>query len=292
MAPEGVDERQDAIARLAEGWGRGPLAFDRWLVDPADAPVSLEELGRLLAKLPPENILLRRSAATPDSAMEKWAGLPAGRRLEELLRDECVHVMVLDLERFHPGYQSLLARFVDRVRPVLRASGVTLRRSMIGLFLSSPRSLTYFHADSEHNFLFQISGTKEVHVFPNDDPVVFPWEDRESLFCARKHQIGYRKEFESKATVVALSPGMSSYQPALCPHWVEAGPDVAVSIGFSLFTSAERRKHLLFQFNRRMRRLGVRPGAAGRSAFRDEVKIVAAGTLSGVARAVRLLKGR
>lgn len=292
MPPELAGARLSPTARLEESWGRRPLSFDRWLVDPAGAPVSLDELGRLLQELPPDHVLVRRSAADPDSQMEKTAGVSVGRRLEDLLHEECVHVMVFNLERFHPGYAALLDRFVDQMRPVLESFGDTLRRSMVGLFLSSPRSLTYFHADSEHNFLFQMAGTKEVHVFPNDDPSVFPWEDRENLFCARKHQIGYRKEFEAKATIVRLSPGMSSYQPALCPHWVEASPEVSVSIGFSLFTSAERRKHLLFQFNHRMRRLGVRPGAEGRNSFRDEVKIVTAGTLSGVARAVRSLRGR
>ncbi len=292
MPPETMEATPSPTARLAEGWGRRPLSFDRWLVDPAGAPASLDELGRLLQGLPRDHVLVRRTAADPDAPMEKITGLPAGTRLDHLLRDECVHVMVSNLECFHAGYAALLKRFVDTVRPAYESRGDTLRRSMVGLFLSSPRSLTYFHADSEHNFLFQMAGTKEVHVFPNDDASIFPSEDRENLFCARKHQIGYKKDFETKATIARLAPPMSSYQPALCPHWVEAGPEICVSIGFSLFTSAERRKHLLFQFNHRLRRLGVRPGAEGRNAFSDEFKVVAAGTLSGVAGAVRRWRGR
>jgi len=292
MPLETAEALQSPPARLAESWGRRPLSFDRWLVDPAGVPASLDELGRLLQGLPRDHVLVRRSAADPDAQMEKIFGLPAGSRLDNLLRDDCVHVMVSNLESFHAGYAALLDRFVDMVRPAYESHGDTLRRSMVGLFLSSPRSRTYFHADSEHNFLLQMAGTKEVHVFPNDDPSIFPSEDRENLFCTRKHQIGYKREFETKAIIARLGPPMSSYQPALCPHWVEAGPEICVSIGFSLFTSAERRKHLLSQFNHRMRRMGVRPGAEGRNSFSDEFKVVAAGTLSGVARAMKRLRGR
>ena len=270
-----------AIQELEKAWGARPAAFDTWLIEPGDAPHTLRELNDLLKALRPNQIVVRRTASGPGGDMERvpLPSLASPSALEDLLRTAGVHVMVVDLQELSAAYAGLLRRFVSFLGPLLERRRLTVVRSVVGLFLSSPNSVAQFHADPENNFLIQVAGRKEVHVFPNDDAQIFPWAEREALFARRKHRLPYRPEFESRAHVAQLGPGMSSYQPALCPHWVVALSEPCVSIGFSVFTTAERRKRRVHLVNHQVRRLGLEPLPLGESAWRDQIKFVAGGIL-------------
>lgn len=260
----------DLAAQLAEAWGARPLAFPRFVADPTRLPLTFAALTPLLRSLPARNLIIRETAAGPGAEMMKHSELPED--LDGMLRTRCMHVMVLDLQEHSPAFAALLDDFVSAARPALERRGERLVRPMIGLFLSSPGSIAHYHADPEHNFLMQILGEKEVHVFPNDDEAMFPSEARERLFCERKHSLDYRPEFEQRAWVFHVKPGMSSYQPALCPHWVKVGAEPSLSIGVSLFAGREERQKRVHQFNHWMRGMGLRPTPPGRSPARDGLK--------------------
>jgi hypothetical protein len=267
--------------QLAEAWGTRPLAFPHFLADPAGVPLTPAALAPLLRSLPARNLIIRETAAAPGAEMVKQSELPED--LEGLLRSRCMHIMVLDLQERSPAFAALLERFVAAALPALERRGERLVRPMIGLFLSSPGSIAHYHADPEHNFLLQILGEKEVHVFPNDDEAMFSSEARERLFCERKHSLDYRPEFEQRAWVFHVKPGMSSYQPALCPHWVKVGAEPSLSIGVSLFAGREERQKRVHLFNHWLRGMGVQPTPPGRSPARDGFKRA----LIGVAQSVR-----
>ena len=55
----------EIASALKAGWGRRPLCFDQWMVDPSDAPVDFPSLQALLTKLPPRCLLAREGAAAP-----------------------------------------------------------------------------------------------------------------------------------------------------------------------------------------------------------------------------------
>ncbi len=268
---------------LDEVWGNRPAAFDQWLIDPAGVPQTLRDLSGLLKRLPPDQIIVRTTAGHPGGDMNRLPipSLATPDGLGDFLGTPGAHVMVIDLQDISDAYAALLSRFVAFLRPILERRKIEVVRPMVGLFLSSPGSVVHLHADPENNFLLQIAGRKEVHVFPNDDALIFPWKDREELFARRKHRLLYRPEFEAQASVSSLGPGMSIYQPALCPHWVVAGSETCVSIGFSIFTTAERRKRRVHLFNHKVRRLGLKPRPPGESAWRDQIKVLGGGMLDG-----------
>jgi hypothetical protein len=189
-----------------------------------------------------------------------------------------VHVRVLDLQEVDPGFERLLASFVEEVRPVVEEHGDRIARPMVGLFVSSPGSIARYHADPEHNFLFQIRGSKTVHLFPGDAPH-FPPEAKERLFCDRVHYIDYAASFEAAAEAIQLGPGMASYQPMLRPHWVQCHDELSLSIGFSLYTDFAERQGRVHRFNRHLRRLGIEPSPPGRGAVRDRAKAMLVRTM-------------
>lgn len=261
----------EMASALEAGWGGKPLCFDEWMVDPSDVPTDFPGLQALLSKLPPECLLAREGAAAPGADMPRIEDPPLDD-LEKRLRESNWHVMPSQLERFSDAWAGLLQRFLELVRQAVPPQERSHTRGMIGAFLSSPGSVARFHADIGHNFLLQIFGTKRAHIFPNDDPEMFPPLAREQLFTEGKHYLDYRTEFEGRAYVFDLKPGMSVYTPSLSPHWVEVGPEVSLSIGLSIRTSEEDRRMLVHRMNRRLRRLGMSPGPVGVRPSSDGVK--------------------
>jgi hypothetical protein len=273
------------IERLRSCWDREGALFPAFLVEAGAVASDLDALDGLLARLPPGDLIVRASAAHPGAPMERLAASP-GRGLLERLRGGGVHVMALDLQRHDPGFAELLERFVAAVAPVVAASGQRIVRPMVGLFCSSPGSLVHYHADPEHNFLFQVRGGKSLRLFPGDARC-FPPEARERLFCERVHSLAYSESFEDGAQALELAPGTSTYQPMLRPHWVRCHDELSVSIGFSLYTDVARRQRRIHLVNRRLRSVGIRPAAPGRDSLRDACKHWLGAALSAASAAAR-----
>jgi len=266
-----VDSSSAAVEELGHAWGRENFTRPRWLVDVADLPADLERLEAILRAMPPEKVVVRGSAGEPGGAMERFAGIPEGVPLERFLRDECVHVMACDVQTVSPEYGRGLERFLARVRPILDRPERRLQSAMIGFFLSSPGSVAQLHADREHNFLLHVAGEKEVHVFPRDGGV-FPDEARERLFCDGIASLPYEAGFEEQAWKVDAVPGVTCYQPALCPHWVRVGPEISFSVGLSLYCREEDDMRVFYRWNRSLRRLGARPRPFGERPATDRWK--------------------
>lgn len=272
---------------LKAGWGVRPLCFDTWMSDPSDAPVDFPSLQALLSKLPPKCLLVREGAAAPGAEMPRIED-PGFEDLEKQLLESNWHIMSSELESFSDAWAGVLERFMVLVWQVVPPQERLHARGMIGFFLSSPGSVARFHADIGHNFLLQIFGTKQAHIFPNDEPELFSHLAREQLFAEGKHYLDYRTEFERRAHVFDLKPGMSIYTPSMSPHWVEVGPEVSLSVGLSIRTSEEDRKMLVHRMNRRLRRLGMNPGPIGARPSSDGAKCLLERTLQ---RARKMVSG-
>ena len=172
-----------------------------------------------------------------------------------------------------PVYRRLIDEVLDGIRPFIdtRDPGMSYRGGWI--FVSSPRAVTPFHIDHEHNFILQIAGKKRLHVWePFDRQIVS--EDALELFHDRNSRalVTWDESFRARARVFDLEPGVGGYMPSTSGHMVENGDGPSITISFTYYTDSTRRRELLYRGNARLRSMGVTPAPIGSSALRDHVK--------------------
>ncbi len=268
------------LLTLHRNWGLHGLCFDHPWVDTSALPTSIDELETFLQCLPEKTVYVRIPGGSPDAGELPRIDLFNHGELAERLQEGSVHVLGVNLQKVSGAFRHFQSAFLNRITPVLRRHGdIDSVQIATAVFISSANTVVPFHGDSEHNFLFQITGEKFFHIFPNDDLELFPSESRERLMCTRQCVLNYRDSYESKAEIFALSPGSATYQPPLAPHWVEAGNSVNVSVAVSVYTQSEERTRLLHVINHRLRQLRYTPSPVGKSRLHDGVKFLAARTL-------------
>lgn len=235
---------------------------------------SLVELGRRLESR--KLVRTHSDAATAGTSFGDAPNLhPNQRSAEETLAgiaDARAWMSLLNVQA-DPLYRTLVDEVLDSLRPTVEARdpGMSYRGGWI--FVSSPGAVTPFHMDHEHNFILQIRGDKRLYTWdPMDRSIIS--EHAQELFHDQHSREGIRwdESFRAKARVFDLQPGMGGYMPSTAAHMVENGNEPSVTVSFTYYTAATRRRELLYRGNARMRRLGLQPAPVGDSAFRDGVK--------------------
>jgi hypothetical protein len=187
-----------------------------------------------------------------------------------------------------PVYRRLIDEILDEVRPIVdrRDPGMCYRAGWI--FVSSPNTVTPFHMDHEHNFILQIRGKKRLYTWdPFDRQVVS--ERAQELFHDQhsRELVAWSEAWRARARVFDLEPGLGGYMPSTTPHMVENGDGPSITISFTYYTDATRRRELLYRGNARLRRLGIDPRPVGAAPDRDHLKYA---VLSGYTSAKNLVR--
>lgn len=273
---------------LAGAWMKRPLQRDRFWVDVDALPLQLEELETFLRSLPPSRVFMRNPNREVGQGSPPRLEFGAEPLREQLMR-QSLHVVAVDLHEDDPRFADALARFHALIAPVLKASGVEMIESSVGIFLASGKTVTPFHADLEHNFLQQIYGAKHLYVFPREDYEIFPNARRERMCVNRTSDrfLPFEERFQTRAMDIHLTPGVASYQPPFAPHWVETEEGISLSLLFSVYTSGEDRIRLVNYANHQMRKLSMSPRAVGQSAFWDAAKYRGASLAKSIIRSLR-----
>src|SRR5262249_54744010 len=138
------------------------------------------------------------------------------------------------------------------------------------IFISSPGSVTPYHMDPELNFLLQIHGNKQFHVFPSGDRTLLSEEELERFYSGAHRNLVFRDDYQEKATTFELRPGDGVHVPVTDPHWVKVG-EGSYSISFSITfqTLACERRAALYSINHALRQRGGKPTPVGQSPWRD-----------------------
>ena len=161
-------------------------------------------------------------------------------------------------------YRGLVDEILDDLKPAIDRvdPGMTYRGGWI--FVTSPNTITPFHMDKEHNFIMQISGKKRLLVWEPDDIETLS-EAARDLFHANHSRdlVIWREEARKKAHVFDLEPGMGAYMPQTAPHLVENGDNASITVSFTYYTDATRRKSRLHTLHQRMRGWGMNPSPVG-----------------------------
>lgn len=192
-----------------------------------------------------------------------------------------------------PVYRRLVDEVLDALRPAIerRDPGLCYRGGWI--FVSSPGAVTPFHIDHEHNFILQIAGRKRLYVWdPFDREVVS--EQAQELFHDRhsRERVVWDEAFRARARIFDLEPGQGGYMPSTSPHMVENGDAPSITVSFTYYTDATRRRELLYRGNAQLRRLGLAPQPVGVSPGRDRTKAALLGAYAGAKTGLRRVLGR
>jgi hypothetical protein len=272
-------------ATFRAGFDRTPFLIRHALANHPlfDVPRLLELAARL-----PESCIRYGTGDVP-VATKLYGGARTGLSVAETLTriDECCSWMVLKFVEQVPEYGALLDECLDEVETLSEplAPGMFQRAGFI--FVSSPDSVTPYHLDPEYNFLLQVRGEKTVYMFDAADRSIISDEELESYYSSSdKYNLSFRDEYQTKAEEFELRPGLGLHFPLTAPHWVRNGPSISVSFSITFKTHASERRGAVYNINRRLRRLGLRPAPFGQSTFRDSAKSFAFRALSRARRVV------
>jgi hypothetical protein len=251
----------------------------------ADHPLfSLSRLIELSKTLPPA--FVEYNAGNLPISIDSRLTPQNGLSIEETIRrieDHCSWMVLKRVEQ-DPEYNALLNRCLDEIQPYADELGPDHRmHSRAGaIFISSPGSVTPYHMDHETNFLAQIRGAKQMSVFDHTDRSLLSEEELENYFCSTTlhRNMVFKDEYQQKAGVFTLSPGVALHVPSTAPHWVKNGPEVSISFSIAYQTPASDRVIALYDLNARIRRKGLKPVPPGRSALRDSLKLAASSALA------------
>jgi hypothetical protein len=213
-----------------------------------------------------------------------------GLDAEETLRRiaECQSWLVLKNVEQDPEYDALLRRCLAQVARHSEPICPGMCDAEAFIFVSSPKAVTPYHMDPEHNFLLQIRGSKRVHMYDGHDRSVLSEEELEDFYCGGHRNLVYPADFERASWAYDLTPGMGLHFPVTAPHYVRNGAEVSVSFSITFRTPELKRRRVVHICNAFLRRRGLRPTPLGVCSWLDQLKYLAAGPSL---RASRLVDG-
>jgi hypothetical protein len=158
------------------------------------------------------------------------------------------------------------------------------------IFVTSPNRIATYHIDRECSLLFQIRGEKEISVFDKNDRDVLPEAEIERFWTVDNNAAVYKEQYQDRAKIYQLKPGVAVHIPVNCPHWVKNSDNVSVSLNVN-FHFNERALANIYRANYYLRKLGVVPVPPGRSRMRDAAKASGMSCALGLFRSFKRLRG-
>ncbi|WP_407170704.1 cupin-like domain-containing protein [Bradyrhizobium sp. ORS 111] len=251
--------------------------FDPWAVMPVTHRISdhprlqIEELVELAKRLESKGrIRAHTNAAEAGTSFSNAPDLhpvkqPLVRTMEHIAAAQA-WMSLLNVQT-DPLYRELVDEVLDSVRPnvELKDPGMSYRGGWI--FVSSPKTVTPFHVDKEHNFILQIKGQKTIYVWEPDDLRVVSDRARDRFHSRHDRSlITWREEFRKLAHCFKVGPGQGAYMPSTSPHLVEVGDEPSITVSFTYYTDSTRRDSLIHKIRGRLSELGVDiPSGQGKS---------------------------
>ena len=249
-----------ARAALAVAYPQVPTHLTHMI---ADHPLlSIDALGELAARMRPET--LEHNAATDLPLGITYAETPQnGLSVRDTIRriDECGSWVLLKYIEQDPAYAALMREVLGQIEDIVQPRTGEMMRFEGFIFISSPRAVTPLHFDPEYNILFQARGSKTMTLFPTADPEIISQEFFEAYFGGGSRNLPWRDEWNAKARPISIVPGEAIYVPILAPHWVQTHDEVSVSLSLTWRSEWSFHHADACRFNRRLRKIGLRPAA-------------------------------
>jgi hypothetical protein len=267
------------VEEFRRNFNRRPFLVRHRLTD--HPLLNLSQLIELSRRLPAMSVKYNDGDL---SVAENLEAMPSnGLSVEETIRgiEQRCSWMVLKNVQDDPQYRQLLMQCLDEVKRYSEPIDPGMCDARAFIFISSAGSVTPFHIDPEINFLLQVRGSKAMSVFDPADREILPERDLERFSLAEDlGVVKYKEEFQNRAFVANLSPGVGVHCPVTAPHWVKVGPEVSISLSITFRSPSTRRKRSVYWVNAHLRGFGMSPIPAGASRWKDAVKQVLFQTLA------------
>ncbi|NJS15186.1 MAG: transcriptional regulator [Sphingopyxis sp.] len=216
----------DALAALGEALPADQVEYNQSLLPVGIAPDDIPTNGLGIGET------IRTIAAN-----QSWAALKNIEAMPEY------RALLMDL------LGELAATVESRTGPMLTPQGF--------IFISSPRSITPFHFDPEHNLLLNIRGDKVMHVWPGGDERFAPAREHERYHSGGHRNLRWDQAFAGHELAVPLGPGDAVHMPVMAPHYVEVGDAPALSLSITWRSEWSYREAEAHAANRWLRRFGI-----------------------------------
>jgi hypothetical protein len=204
-------------------------------------------------------------------------GMPSRRdRLAETVRrlaEGGSWLKLVSVNETDPAYAEVLQQVIRDVSELTgRDLAAEITWSGLTVFMTSPNATTPYHIDHEPNFLLQVHGEKDICLFDQNDREVLSEANIERFYCGDPQAAHYNPDLQSRGIMYRLVPGRAVHHPPLAPHWVKNGDNVSVSVSVSFCTRSLDHRAKVYQANRLLRSIGLRPARPGQSPLRDRLK--------------------
>jgi hypothetical protein len=250
-----------------ENFGRVPFLVNHNLCShPLLQQDRILELSRTL----PEDCIEYNAGQIPisiDNSLTPRNGLSVEETIRRIA--ECKSWMVLKYVEKDPHYNELLQECLKIIRPYTDPIYPGMTKPHAFIFLTSPGSVTPYHIDPEHNFLLQIQGDKEIHLYDGRETSVLNEVELEKFYHNDGRNLVYKPEHENHSWTFKMTPGQGLHFPVTYPHYVKNLDEISISFSITFRTPDLDRRQALYNQNAEIRRWGGNPPAVGTSPFRD-----------------------
>ena len=159
------------------------------------------------------------------------------------------------------------------------------------IFITAPHRITTYHMDFQCGFLLQLQGAKELHVFDPADRENVPEVELEKFWTKDTNAAIYKPQYENRAKVIQLVPGIGAHIPVNAPHWLKNGDDISISLSLN-FQFKNSALANIYRSNYYLRKFGLEPTPPGLSTFRDSLKGYGMSIPVEAAKMLKKLKGK
>ncbi|HVY33082.1 MAG TPA: hypothetical protein VG960_01555 [Caulobacteraceae bacterium] len=184
-------------------------------------------------------------------------GEMTGRQLMDAVNAGRIWLNLREANRNLPEYADLCEEIsAEKERHI----GAPLLKRDLGLLISSPRAMVFYHLDVPLSSLWHIRGDKKVFFYPRAEPFVSDAIIETFVTKEAEGQFAFQPEWDQAAHVIDMLPGdMVTWQQNL-PHRVQNGATVNVSLSMEFMTpQALARANVLYANAKLRKRFGAQP---------------------------------
>jgi hypothetical protein len=251
---------QEALSAFASVYPLAPTHLTHRI---ADHPLlTLDALAALATRMRPETLEHNAAVDLPlgiTNAETPANGLSVHDTIARI--GECGSWVLLKYIEQDPAYSALMRDVLAEIAPIVAPRTGTMMRFEGFIFVSSPRAVTPLHFDPEYNILLQARGSKMMTLFPQADPDIVSQEFFEQYFAGGPRNLPWDDAWKARAREISIVPGEAIYVPILAPHWVQTHDEVSISLSLTWRSEWSFHHADACRFNRRLRRIGLRPAA-------------------------------
>lgn len=186
-----------------------------------------------------------------------------GRALLEGVKAGRLWLNLRKVNHHDPAVNALCERLFEEIAA---KTGISTLKPDLGLLISSPNAHVFYHLDMPLVMLWQLRGTKTVHVYPAASPCIRDADLEAVALRESDEQLPYDPAWDRMALIHDLKPGEMMTWVQNAPHRIVNGDMVNVSLSIEFQTpKALWRANLIYGNGLLRRWFGFKPSLSKRN---------------------------